>query len=175
MLKLSYRKGYYFYSPQSSTVIKSKMAATTISRTRTRYRPPKIRLHCRLVDYLLLKQNNHSFVVACWGTVRQSRDYSSSWSWCKKYKLCGTQCDRSCAWSLLSLLLAIHFHRNDVWWAWRSFFSSDKSVSSTNGFTRGKPYKGHDLDQNERSKLFRHRMCMWPKWKSCLTQKVSLF
>ena len=74
----SYRKGYYFYSPQSSTVIKSKMAATTISRTRTRFRPPKIRLHCRLVDYLLLKQNNHSFVVACWGTVRQSRDYSSS-------------------------------------------------------------------------------------------------
>ena len=30
----TYRKGYYFYSPQSSTVIKSKMAATTISRTR---------------------------------------------------------------------------------------------------------------------------------------------
>ena len=28
-------KGYYFYSPQSSTVIKSKMAATTILRTRT--------------------------------------------------------------------------------------------------------------------------------------------
>ena len=25
----TYRKGYYFYSPQSSTVIKSKMAATT--------------------------------------------------------------------------------------------------------------------------------------------------
>ena len=25
-----YRKGYYFYSPQSSTVIESKMAATTI-------------------------------------------------------------------------------------------------------------------------------------------------
>ena len=41
----TYRKGYYFYSPQSSTVIKSKMAATT---TRTRFRPPKIRLHCRL-------------------------------------------------------------------------------------------------------------------------------
>ena len=40
------RKGYYFYSPQSSTVIKSKMAATTILRTRTRFRPPKI--HCRL-------------------------------------------------------------------------------------------------------------------------------
>ena len=44
----TYRKGYYFYSPQSSTVIKSKMAATTILRTRTRFRPPKIRLHCRL-------------------------------------------------------------------------------------------------------------------------------
>ena len=44
----TYRKGYYFYSPQSSTVIKSKMTATTILRTRTRFRPPKIRLHCRL-------------------------------------------------------------------------------------------------------------------------------
>ena len=44
----SYRKGYYFYSPQSSTVIKSKMAATSILRTRTRFRPPKIRLYCRL-------------------------------------------------------------------------------------------------------------------------------
>ena len=44
----TYRKGYYFYSPQSSTVIKSKMAATTILRTRTRFRPTKIRLHCRL-------------------------------------------------------------------------------------------------------------------------------
>ena len=41
----TYRKGYYFYSPQSSTVIKSKMADTTILRTRTRFRPPKIRLH----------------------------------------------------------------------------------------------------------------------------------
>ena len=53
MLKLpeergKYRKGYYFYSPQSSTVIKSKMAATTILRTRTGFRPPKIRLHCGL-------------------------------------------------------------------------------------------------------------------------------
>ena len=38
------RKGYYFYSPQSSTVIKSKMAATTTLRTRTRFRPLKIRL-----------------------------------------------------------------------------------------------------------------------------------
>ena len=44
----TYRKGYYFYSPQTSTVIKSKMAATTILRTRTRFRRPKIRLHCRL-------------------------------------------------------------------------------------------------------------------------------
>ena len=47
-------KGYYFYSPQSSTVIKSKMAATTTLRTRTRFRPPKIRLHCRL-DMIILK------------------------------------------------------------------------------------------------------------------------
>ena len=37
----TYPQGYYFYSPQSFTVIKSKMAATTI-RTRTRFRPPKI-------------------------------------------------------------------------------------------------------------------------------------
>ena len=44
----TYRKGYSFYSPQSSTVIKSMMVATTILRTRTRFRPPKIRLHCRL-------------------------------------------------------------------------------------------------------------------------------
>ena len=49
----SYRKGYYFYSPQSSTVIKSKMAATTILRTRTRFRPPKIRLHCRLIQLMI--------------------------------------------------------------------------------------------------------------------------
>ena len=42
-------KGYNFYSQgQSSTVIKSKMAATTILRIRTRFRPPKIRPHCRL-------------------------------------------------------------------------------------------------------------------------------
>ena len=34
-------KGYYFYSPESSTVIKSKMAATTILRTRARFRPGK--------------------------------------------------------------------------------------------------------------------------------------
>ena len=45
----TYRKGYYFYSPQSSTIMKSKMAATTIFWTRTRFRPTKIRLHsCRL-------------------------------------------------------------------------------------------------------------------------------
>ena len=44
----TYRKGYYFYSPQSSTVIKSKMAATTTLRTRTRFCPPKIPLHCKL-------------------------------------------------------------------------------------------------------------------------------
>ena len=48
----TYRKGYHFYSPQSSTVIKSMMVATTILRTRTRFRPPKIRLHCRLRFHL---------------------------------------------------------------------------------------------------------------------------
>ena len=42
---------HYFYSPQSSTVIKSQMAATTILCTRTRFRPPKIRLHCRLSSH----------------------------------------------------------------------------------------------------------------------------
>ena len=35
----TYRKGYYFYSPQSSTVIKSKMAATTILRTTKKVSP----------------------------------------------------------------------------------------------------------------------------------------
>ena len=40
-------KGYYFYSPQSSTDKKSKMGTTTM-RTRTRFCPRKIRLHCRL-------------------------------------------------------------------------------------------------------------------------------
>ena len=46
----TYRKGYYFYSSLSSTVVKSKMAATTILRTRTRFRPPKKSLHCRLSE-----------------------------------------------------------------------------------------------------------------------------
>ena len=46
----TYRKGYYFYSPQSSTVIKSKMATTTILPTQTRFRPPQKRLHCRLIE-----------------------------------------------------------------------------------------------------------------------------
>ena len=43
----TYRKGYYFYSPQSSTVIKSKMAATTISNT-NKVSPTQNTLHCRL-------------------------------------------------------------------------------------------------------------------------------
>ena len=48
----TYPKGYYFYSPQPSTVIKSKMEATT---TRTqRFHPPKIHLHCRLLFVKLL-------------------------------------------------------------------------------------------------------------------------
>ena len=65
----TYRKGYYFYSPQSSTVIKSKMAATTILPTRTRFRPPKIRLHCRLRTCWPRKgepsSHEFSFVVIC--------------------------------------------------------------------------------------------------------------
>ena len=54
------RRGYYFYSPQSSTFIKTKMAATTILQTRTRFRPPKIRLHCRLT---ICKQKNTFAVI----------------------------------------------------------------------------------------------------------------
>ena len=49
----TYRKGYYF-SPQSFTVIKSKMGVTTRLWTRTRFRPPKIRLHCRLGECFLV-------------------------------------------------------------------------------------------------------------------------
>ena len=45
-------KGYYFSSSQSSSVIKSKMAATTI-RTWTSFRPPKIRLHCRILIFII--------------------------------------------------------------------------------------------------------------------------
>ena len=54
------RRCYYFYSPQSSTFIKSKMAATTTLQTRTRFRPPKIRLHCRLT---ICKQKNTFAVI----------------------------------------------------------------------------------------------------------------
>ena len=75
----TYRKGYYFNSPQSSTVIKSKMAATTILRTRTRFRPPKIRLHCRLLipgpnieidRQSKSRRHDHSFpegIISHWG------------------------------------------------------------------------------------------------------------
>ena len=48
-------EGYYFYSPQSSTVRESKMAATTLLRTRTRFCPPKIRLQCRLIRTFLVQ------------------------------------------------------------------------------------------------------------------------
>ena len=73
----TYRKGYYFYSPQSSTVIKSKMAATTILRTRTRFRPPKIRLHCRLVtaifaDMLSLIIQNRFRLLVKYFSIRHS-------------------------------------------------------------------------------------------------------
>ena len=62
----SYRKGYYFYSPQSSTVINSKMAATTILRTRTRFRPPKIRLQCRLLSMWTAATLFSSLMFACY-------------------------------------------------------------------------------------------------------------
>ena len=42
----TYRKGYYFYSPQSSTVVKSKMVATTILWTRTRFTPALQAIYC---------------------------------------------------------------------------------------------------------------------------------
>ena len=51
-------RGYYFSSPQSSSVIKSKMAATTI-RTWTSFRPPKIRLHCRLFIFRIKSLHFH--------------------------------------------------------------------------------------------------------------------
>ena len=59
----TYRKGYYFYSPQSSTVIKSKMATTTTLRTRTRFHPPKIRLHCRRSEPLRSDIQAHDKVL----------------------------------------------------------------------------------------------------------------
>ena len=43
-----------FYSPQSSSGIKSKMAATTIRTYTSSFRPPKIRLHCRLDSSVLV-------------------------------------------------------------------------------------------------------------------------
>ena len=55
----TYPKGYYFYSPQSSSVIKSKMVATTIQ-TWTRFGPPKIRLYCRL-PFMRLKTSSWLF------------------------------------------------------------------------------------------------------------------
>ena len=57
----TYPKGQYFHSPQSSTVIKSNMVATTI-RTRTRFRPPKIRctagyIQCYLFSHLIVSHS----------------------------------------------------------------------------------------------------------------------
>ena len=46
----TYPKGYYFYPPQSSSVTKSKMAATTI-RTQTRFRPPKMLVRLQAALY----------------------------------------------------------------------------------------------------------------------------
>ena len=50
----TYRKGYHF-SPQSSTVIKSQMGATTSLRTQTRFHLPKTRHHCRLYVWMIRK------------------------------------------------------------------------------------------------------------------------
>ena len=88
----TYRKGYYFYSPQSSTVIKSKMAATTILRTRTRFRPTKIRLHCRLPSSflsrpILMKVTvpfSIGFTANSYDQMRRS--IQISWINCLRYK-----------------------------------------------------------------------------------------
>ena len=66
----TYRKGYYFYSPQSATVIKSKMATTTILRTRTRFRPltNTPALQATQLPTLLVQQ--------CWDLLRPC------WHWC---------------------------------------------------------------------------------------------
>ena len=60
------------YSPQSSSVIKSKMAATTI-RKWTSFRPPKICLHCRLeLSFLCLGLQLNScllFALPWWRCV----------------------------------------------------------------------------------------------------------
>ena len=53
-LPSTYPKGCYFYSPQSSSGIKSKMAATTIRTYTSSFRPPKIRLHRRLDSSVLV-------------------------------------------------------------------------------------------------------------------------
>ena len=61
----TYRKGYYFYSPQSSTVIKSKMAAYNNS-TNTN----KIRLHCRLDETLRRELKIRRAAEYFWRTLR---------------------------------------------------------------------------------------------------------
>ena len=90
--ELLFCKGYYFYSPQSSTVIKSKMAATTILRTRTRFRPTKIRLHCRLPSSflrrpILMKVTvpfSIGFTANSYDQMRKS--IQISWTNCLHYK-----------------------------------------------------------------------------------------
>ena len=54
---------FLLYSPQSSSVIKSKMAATTI-RTWTSFRPPKIRLLCSSWTFFLFKKQNWCLKIA---------------------------------------------------------------------------------------------------------------
>ena len=70
-LPLGYPLGYYFYSPQSSTsstVIKSKMAATTI-RTRTRFRP------------LNTPALQASGFTRCFTSINVSHDFHMNFTW----------------------------------------------------------------------------------------------
>ena len=66
----TYRKGYYFYSPQSSTVIKSKMVATTILRTRTKVSPTQ--------NTPVLQASARSFL---------RRHFAGNHRWCKSRKM----------------------------------------------------------------------------------------
>ena len=52
----------------------------------------------------------------------------------------------------VSLFLAIHFHRNDVWWVCRSFFFQSTNQSRPRTDSLGKSNKSQKLDQkiNER-------------------------
>ena len=71
--------GYYFYSPQSSSFLKSNMAATTL-RTWTSFRPLKIRLHCRLFIFKIKSLYFHK--IKCFLSIskRPRANYHSLWT-----------------------------------------------------------------------------------------------